>query len=223
MQLATHWIEREETTSKTAPTPAPEEPPPRQATPPPYRPPGFYHGTSIAAALRLPNDTMSLILEHVLSPFQVGYYTPISDLKSLALSHSHFCDPVRAVLLRQPDVFDWVRVGTDHSKRLNALAASLEVNPLLGSWIHHLPHFGDLTRVLLGASVSPAVVAKTVLAILDKTPNLISLDLPSVELKDQVRRSRSRGGRVRANGIRFVGRARAGHYTDEELAQAQAR
>lgn len=74
------------------------------------------------------------------------------------------------------------------STRLDKLAASLEVNPSLGNWVQHLPDFGELTYGLLGpASISPAGLSKTVLSILDKTPNLISLDLPSVQLKDQVR------------------------------------
>jgi energy-converting hydrogenase Eha subunit A len=130
-------------------------------------------------------------------------HQPLRDLKTLALVHSSFLEPVRSALYREPslDVGPPSRAGSKCSCNscktsvgrsehwtigpVKSLAESLTLNPFLGTFVRHLPRLGDLSQSLTQLNVSPYLISRTVLSILENVPNLRSLDLPLVELRNQ--------------------------------------
>jgi hypothetical protein len=187
--------------------------------------------------------------------YTVPFMTPVQDLKTLALVHRHFLDPVRSALFRMP-VFEnrkrpewdskpinynetgpvppplpapappaptnplapqtapqttavqrhddrsaawhqrWTRQYTHFFAEsetrdtaplvmLRAFVASLELNPALGEFVLHLPRLGRITAQLTNSSVSPTLLSKSVLSLLEKSTNLLTLDMPTVELRYQ--------------------------------------
>lgn len=126
--------------------------------------------------------------------------SPVADLKRLALTHSHFLGPIRTMIYSAPNLEGTVgdqrdpcscsscQVGRSahwSMAPLRKLSEALTLNPSLGAYVRHLDKFGDLTQFLSHLNISPSLVSRTILNILRKTPNLVSLDMPLVELRDQ--------------------------------------
>ncbi|KAL8276637.1 hypothetical protein RQP46_010986 [Phenoliferia psychrophenolica] len=169
------------------------------------------HPSGVPACLRLPDDLLFLIVGQLVTPHYCEPYDyrggvalppnqPVADLKRLALVHSIFLDPVRTLLygtpnlegsmgdLKDPCACQSCQVGRSahwqHSP-LRRLAEALTLNPALGSYIRHCDRLGDLTQSLSHFNISPSLVSRTILGVLSKAPNVLSLDMPLVELRDQ--------------------------------------
>ncbi|KAM0748306.1 hypothetical protein T439DRAFT_328287 [Meredithblackwellia eburnea MCA 4105] len=124
---------------------------------------------------------------------------PVRDLKQLALVHSRFLEPVRAMLYNRPNLEGALgdrgdpclcsscQVGRSphwDKSPLPLLAGSLARNPHLGTHIRHLDKLGELTLSLACYNISPSLISRTVVSVISKAPNVISFDMPTVELRD---------------------------------------
>lgn len=170
--------------------------------------PPIQHPSGLPACLRLPEDILLLILNEVVTPTfceptgaaAAVAHSPVADLKRLAVVHSIFLGPVRTHLygtpnlegslgdLKDPCACASCQVGRsahwEHSP-LRKLSEALTLNPALGSFIRHLDRLGDLTQSLSHFNISPSLVSRTILGVLQRAPNVLSLDMPLVELRNQ--------------------------------------
>lgn len=116
-------------------------------------------------------------------------HTPIADLKNLALVHSHFLDPIRSLLYRNPLIFsstalrhpslhgpmESIAARQKGERSIQILQSALLSNPTLGSFVRSL---------ILLEEVAPHFPT-AIVALLRLTPALRELCMPFVETKYQ--------------------------------------
>ncbi|KAK4702272.1 hypothetical protein P7C70_g3946, partial [Phenoliferia sp. Uapishka_3] len=153
--------------------------------------------------LTCPLDSSTLSL----SPFAPSPHSPppAHALSALSLTHSHFLHPIRALIYNKPNL-DSSNPGDRENNNqqscsckncqvgrspvwqhapIRKLAEAVEANPALGSYVKHLDRLGEVTVGLSGFNIAPSLVSRTVLGLLERCPNIESLDIPLLELRNQ--------------------------------------
>lgn len=138
--------------------------------------------------LTLPMDVLRLIVELLRHPSagRPEDHRPFEDLQNLALTHRVFLDPVRAILFDEPKLLE-DEMGKLPLRTFRPFVIALRSSEAVGSYVHHLPTFGEQIKKVQDEQTSPSLVSALALDVLERTPNLRTLSVPRVELKDQSR------------------------------------
>lgn len=163
--------------------------------------------SAIPAALRIPEDVLSTILDYLYNENNCALCNStrpraLTSIKALAQVHSRFLPSCRQLLYGHPALYSAYNYRTNGNEAcstcedftdpppmlqtLRAFASALERNPTLGEYVRHLPDFDHIVASCTNLTgISPSAFSTLVAGIVSRTPNVVSFALPHVELRDQ--------------------------------------